>query len=82
MRTVQGHKHIREVEVTAADDLTSWDGFAGEGEVALQAYRPRWHIEDDTYRELKEGWGLENSTGDVIWRSRSADGNGTVPLAR
>jgi len=30
------------------------DGFA-----ALQAYRPRWHIEDDTYRELKEGWGLE-----------------------
>ncbi len=30
------------------------DGFA-----ALQAYRPRWHSEDDTYRELKEGWGLE-----------------------
>jgi len=25
----------------------------------LQAFRPRWHIEDDTYRELKEGWGLE-----------------------
>src|SRR5207302_11024229 len=23
------------------------------------AFRPRWHIEDDTYRELKEGWGLE-----------------------
>jgi len=30
------------------------DGFA-----ALQAYRPRWHVEDDTYRELKEGWALE-----------------------
>ncbi len=30
------------------------DGFA-----ALQAFRPRWHIEDDAYRELKEGWGLE-----------------------
>ena len=30
------------------------DGFA-----ALQAYRPRWHIEDDGFRELKEGWGLE-----------------------
>ena len=30
------------------------DGFA-----ALQAFRPRWHIEDDTYRELKEGWRLE-----------------------
>jgi hypothetical protein len=25
----------------------------------LQAFRPRWHIEDDTYRELKEGWGIE-----------------------
>jgi hypothetical protein len=33
----------------------SWQhGFA-----ALRAYRPRWHIEDDIYRELKEGWGLE-----------------------
>src|SRR5207245_7069120 len=30
------------------------DGFA-----ALQAFRPRWHIEGDTSRELKEGWGLE-----------------------
>ncbi len=29
------------------------------GFAALQAFRPRWHIEDDTYRELKEGWGLE-----------------------
>ena len=99
VRTVQGHKHIREVEVTAASDLTSWEGFteaaaaAGvpdatlwaclirdvttpeaaleapralvstrrwqHGFAALQAYRPRWHIEDDIYRELKEGWGLE-----------------------
>jgi hypothetical protein len=25
----------------------------------LQAFRPRWHIEDDTYRELKEGSWLE-----------------------
>ena len=23
------------------------------------AFRPRWHIEDDGFRELKEGWGLE-----------------------
>ena len=30
------------------------DGFA-----AFQPFRPRWHIEDDAYRELKEGWGLE-----------------------
>jgi hypothetical protein len=99
IRTVQGHKHIREVEVTAVGELTSWEGFteaaatyevtnatlwaclirdvttpeaAAElpialvstrrwqnGFVALQAYRPRWHIEDDIYRELKEGWGLE-----------------------
>ena len=99
LRTVQGHKHIREVEVTAAAELTSWDSFLEaaasygvpdatlwaclihdvttqetaleppmglvstrrwrDGFTALQAYRPRWHIEDDTYRELKEGWGLE-----------------------
>jgi hypothetical protein len=99
VRTIQGHKHIREVEVTAAGELTSWESFLEaaatyavtdaslwaclirdvttsetaqeppialvstrswqNGFVALQAYRPRWHIEDDTYRELKEGWGLE-----------------------
>jgi hypothetical protein len=99
VRTVQGHKHIRELEVTAAAELTSWDSFIEaavsygvtdatlwaclihdvttpeatqeppiglvstrrwrDGFTALQAYRPRWHIEDDTYRELKEGWGLE-----------------------
>jgi len=99
LRTVQGHKQIREVEVTAAGDLSSWEGFTEaassyevadatlwaclirdvttaeaaaeppmalvstrafhDGFAALQAVRPRWHIEDDTYRELKEGWGLE-----------------------
>ncbi len=99
VRTIEGHKQMREVEVTAAGELTSWDGFlqaaAGygvadaslwaclihdvttqeaaaeppralvstrkfaDGFAALQAFRPRWHIEDDTYRELKEGWGLE-----------------------
>jgi hypothetical protein len=30
------------------------DGFA-----AYQAYRPRWHVENDEFRELKEGWDLE-----------------------
>jgi hypothetical protein len=52
---------IREVEPEiwpVAEALVStrvWpDGFQ-----ALQAYRPRWHIEDESYRELKEGWGLE-----------------------
>jgi hypothetical protein len=99
VRTISGHKQLREVEVTAAGDLSSWDGFTekaasygvcdaslwaclirdvttaelaaeppralvstrrfADGFAALQAYRPRWHIEDDTYRELKEGWGLE-----------------------
>src|SRR5437899_5447605 len=99
VRTIQGHKQVREVEVTAASELTSWDGFIeatarygvadaslwaclirdvttqetaaeapralvstrrfSDGFAALQAFRPRWHIEDDTYRELKEGWGLE-----------------------
>lgn len=29
------------------------------GPAGFQAFRPRWHIEDDTYRELKEGWHLE-----------------------
>ena len=99
MRTIGGHKQLREVEVTAAGELTSWDGFTGkaatygvpdaslwaclirdvtteetaaelpralvstrrfaDGFAALQAFRPRWHIEDDTYRELKEGSWLE-----------------------
>src|SRR5213082_1627549 len=99
LRTIGGHKQFREVEVTAASELTSWDGFReaaarygvsdaslwaclirdvtteetaakppralvstreyADGFAALQAFRPRWHIEDDTYRELKEGWGLE-----------------------
>src|SRR2546427_801773 len=116
VRTVQGHKHIREVEVTAAGDLSSWDGFteaaatAGvpdatlwaclirdvttpeaaqeppralvstrrwpHGFAALQAYRPRWHIEDDTYRELKEGWGLEKQH----WGSDLAAAVGRITL--
>jgi len=99
LRTIGGHKQLREVEVTAAGDLSSWDGFIeaaarygvsdaslwaclihdvtpaelaaeppralvstrrfADGFAALQAYRPRWHIEDDTYRELKEGSWLE-----------------------
>ncbi len=99
MRTIQGHKQVREVEVTAVGELTSWDSFTeaagsygisdahlwaclirdvtteetaakspralvstrrfADGFAALQAFRPRWHIEDDGFRELKEGWGLE-----------------------
>ena len=88
LRTIQGHKQLREVEVTAAGALTSWDGFTeaaasygvsnaslwaslirdvttaglaaglpralvstrrfADGFAALQAFRPRWHSEDDT----------------------------------
>src|SRR5260370_40448663 len=39
-------------------DLVSTRSFS-DGFAALQAYRPRWNIEDDIYRERKEGWGLE-----------------------
>ena len=99
LRTMGGHKQVREVEVTATAELTSWESFLeaaarsgasdaslwaclirdvttpqlaqeppralvstrrfSDGFAALQAFRPRWHIEDETYRELKEGWGLE-----------------------
>ena len=117
VRTVQGHKQIREVEVTAVDALTSWDSFleaaasygvtdatvwaclihdvttqeaAHEppmglvstrrwptGFAALQAFRPRWHIENDPYRELKEGWGLEKQH----WGRNLAAAIGRVSLA-
>jgi hypothetical protein len=71
VRTLAGHKQRRVVEVAGAAGLTSWDSFTAAAEAlvstrvwpdafpALLAYRPRWHIEDDAYRELKEGWGLE-----------------------
>jgi hypothetical protein len=99
VRTTQGHKHRREVEVASCEGLTSWDAFVEaaaqdghpeaqlwgclirevvpqaqplaeamalvstrtwpNGFVAYQGYRPRWHVENDNYRELKEGWGLE-----------------------
>ena len=42
-------------EAMALVSTRAWrDGFA-----AYQGYRPRWHVENDGYRELKEGWGLE-----------------------
>ena len=54
---------IREIEPTEQPPgetmaLVSTRRFA-DGFAALQAYRPRWHIENDNYRELKEGFGLE-----------------------
>lgn len=49
------HPETGTVETWGLVSTRPWpDPFAG-----LQAYRARWHIEDDTFRELKEGWGLE-----------------------
>ena len=54
---------IREIAPTeqplaAAMALVSTRRFAA-GFAALQAFRPRWHIENDNSREWKEGFGLE-----------------------
>jgi hypothetical protein len=43
---------------------------------AFQAYRDRWTIEDDTFRELKEGWGLERQP----WGLRHETIRGRVTL--
>jgi Transposase DDE domain len=43
---------------------------------AFQAYRGRWVIEDDTFRELKEGWGLERQP----WGARHETVRGRVAL--
>ncbi len=43
---------------------------------AFQAYRGRWRIEDDTFRELKEGWGLERQP----WGTQAATIRGQVAL--
>lgn len=99
VRTVQGHKQARTIEVATVGEMTSWDSFLeaaqgygvpdaslhvtlvreiepeeqplkdcwalastrqfASGYAAFQAFRARWHIEDDGYRELKEGFGLE-----------------------
>jgi hypothetical protein len=48
----------RERELEDCWALVSTRRFA-DGYAALQAFRPRWHIENDGYRELKEGFGLE-----------------------
>jgi hypothetical protein len=59
-------------EAEALVSTRAWpDGFQ-----ALLAYRPRWHIEDDAYRELKEGWGLEAQR----WGQDAAAARGRVAL--
>jgi hypothetical protein len=98
VRTIQGHKQRRTLDLGAQSGLTSWDSFMeaakthGEehpslwgclirpvestskedvpwtlvstrkwvtGVAAFENFRPRWHIENGEFRELKEGWGLE-----------------------
>lgn len=53
IRPVEGDN--REARTYSLVSTRAWPS----GSVAFQAYRPRWHIEDDAYRELKEGWQLE-----------------------
>jgi hypothetical protein len=55
--------------------LVSTRRFA-DGYAALQAYRPRWHIENDGYRELKEGFGLEEQR----WGRDAAAAHGRTTL--
>jgi hypothetical protein len=115
VRTIQGHKCRRSIEVAAQDGLTSWDSFMkaardleadaphlwgcliheldpshsksewwtlvstrpwATGVAAFEAYRPRWHIENDAYRELKEGWHLESQR----WGRDSATQHGRITL--
>jgi len=48
----------------------------GQPRAAFLAYRDRWVIEDDTFRELKEGWGLERAP----WGTQSNTVHGRVTL--
>ena len=43
---------------------------------AFQSSRQRWVVEDDTFRELKEGWGLERHP----WGAQAATVRGRVTL--
>jgi hypothetical protein len=116
VRTIQGQKHMRTVDVASVGELTSWDSFVeaargygvsepslgvalvreiapqeqpleecwalvstrrfADGYAALQAFRPRWHIENDGYRELKEGFGLEEQR----WGRDAAAAHGRTTL--
>ena len=116
VRTIQGHKQARTVEVAAVGELTSWDSFVeaaralgvsdpslwvalirelepheqplsecfalvstrrfADGYAAWQAFRPRWHIENDGSRELKEGFGLEEQR----WGRDAAAAQGRTAL--
>src|SRR3954465_13782357 len=65
----------RERELEDCWALVSTRRFA-DGYAALQAFRPRWHIENDGYRELKEGFGLEKQR----WGRDAAAAHGRTTL--
>jgi hypothetical protein len=66
------HPETGKVETWGLVSTRSWpDAYAG-----LQAYRARWHVEDDNFRELKEGWGLE----DQRWGRDAAAARGRLTL--
>jgi hypothetical protein len=62
VRTFQGHKQVREVEVTAADELTSWESFL---EAAARYGLPVASLWACLIREKRDG-DSSNSTGDAI----------------
>jgi hypothetical protein len=59
-------------EAVALVSTRAW----GQPQAAFLAYRDRWAVEDDTFRELKEGWGLERAQ----WGTRSNTVHGRVTL--
>ena len=66
------HPETGKIETWGLVSTRAWaDGYA-----ALQAYRARWHIEDDNFRELKEGWGLEEQR----WGRDAAAARGRLTL--
>ena len=115
VRTIQGHKQRRTLDLGAQGELLSWDSFVTaatalgadqptlwgcrimpveptaaddqpwtlvstrpwvSGVAAYEAFRPRWHIENGAFRELKEGWGLEEQR----WGRNLAVQRGRVTL--
>jgi DDE family transposase len=54
---------IRETEPDATGRQACWTLVSTRawpsGVAGFEGFRPRWHIENDAYRELKEGWQLE-----------------------
>lgn len=71
---------IRKLEPQPAAGQETWALVStrewGNARAAFQAYRSRWVVEDDTFRELKEGWGLEKQP----WGRQSEVVRGRVTL--